>query len=353
MILLFLLLSSVLQPDAKMAPYRQPQLAAGNGLVVLTFAEDHTIYFASSRDQGRTFSQPVKVADVPILAAGRHRGPRVVILKDAILISAVVGDTLSTGPHAHGLPADGNLNVWRSVDQGKTWTKSGMINDVAGAAREGLHAITSDRNGNVLAAWLDKRAEGTQIYGSRSTDGGRTWSKNVSIYSSPDGTVCTCCVPSIAADESGQIWVMWRNALGGSRDMYITSTRDGARFEPAQKIGVGTWPLNACPMDGGGLAVEGNHVITGWRREGNIFLAEPGKPETKVGVGKDVAIARGKKGIYSAWSNGAGLEVLAPGASAPVPLASEGAYVSLVGLPDGSVLAAWETHTSIDTKRLQ
>jgi len=336
-----------------MAPYRQPQLAADHGLVALTFAAGHSIYFVSSRDQGRTFSQPSKVADVAVLAAGRHRGPRVVILKDAILISAVVGETVSAGPHAHGLPADGNLTVWRSVNQGKTWSKSGGINDVAGAPREGLHALTSDRNGNVLAAWLDKRAEGTQIYGSRSTDGGRTWSKNVSIYASPDGTVCQCCGPSIAAADSGQVWVMWRNALQGSRDLYITSSRDGVRFEPARKIGVGTWPLNACPMDGGGLAVEGDHVISAWRREGNIFLAEPGKAETKVGAGKDVAIAHGKKGVYSAWSNGPGLEILTPGASAPVPLASEGAYVSLVGLPDGAVLAAWETHNSIDTKRLQ
>lgn len=353
MFLLFLLVASVLQPDPKMAPYRQPQLAAGNGLVALTFAEDRTIYFASSRDQGRTFSQPVKVAEVTALAAGRHRGPRVVISKDAILISAVVGESVQTGPHAHGLPADGNLTVWRSVDQGKTWAKAGLVNDVAGAAREGLHSLTADRNGNLLAVWLDLRGKGTQIYGSRSVDGGITWSKNVSIYTSPDGTVCQCCGPSIAADDSGRVWVMWRNALEGSRDMYISSSRDGARFEPARKIGTGTWPLNACPMDGGGLAVEGGHVMTAWRREGNIFLAEPGKPETKVGVGKDVAIAHGKKGVYSAWSNGAGLEILTPGASAPVPLASEGAYVSLVGLPDGSVLAAWETHNSIDTKRLQ
>jgi len=353
MILPFLLLASVLQPGASMAPYRQPQLAAGHGLVVLTFAQDKSIYFSYLRDQGRTFSQPTKVAEVAALAAGRHRGPRAVILKDAILISAVVGETVSTAAHAHGLPADGNLTVWRSVDQGKTWSRSGVINDVAGAAREGLHAFTADRNGNVLAAWLDLRAKGTQIFGSRSTDGGLTWSKNISIYVSPDGTVCQCCGPSIATGDSGQIWVMWRNALQGSRDLYITSSRDGAHFEPARKIGLGTWPLNACSIDGGVLAIEGDHVITAWRREGNIFLAEPGKAEIKVGVGKDVAIAHGKKGVYSAWSNGAGLEILAPGASAPVLLSSEGAYVSLVGLPDGNVLAAWETHNSIDTKRVQ
>src|SRR5260370_39161463 len=88
MILPFLLLASVLQPEASKAPYRQPQLAAGHGLVVLTFAQDKSIYLASSRDQVRTFSQPTKIAAVAALAAGRHRRPRAAILEGAILISA-------------------------------------------------------------------------------------------------------------------------------------------------------------------------------------------------------------------------------------------------------------------------
>ncbi len=90
-------------------PNRQPQLAAAHGIVAMTFAAGPSIYFASSSDQGATFSRPVKVADAKILAVGRHRGPRIAILKDAIVITAVVGEALATGEHAHGLPADGDL----------------------------------------------------------------------------------------------------------------------------------------------------------------------------------------------------------------------------------------------------
>ena len=62
-----------------------------------------------------------------------------------------------------------------------------------------------DAKGALFAAWLDKRGKGTQLYGARSTDGGATWSKNIPIYKSPEGTICECCHPSIAIDAAGQI----------------------------------------------------------------------------------------------------------------------------------------------------
>jgi hypothetical protein len=54
-----------------------------------------------------------------------------------------------------------------------------------------------------------------------------------------------------------------------------------------------------------------------------------------------------------AWTKGPALEILTPKASAPQLLSAEGAFVNLVALPDGSVLAAWEAHDSIETKRTE
>ena len=59
--------------------------------------------------------------------------------------------------------------------------------------------------------------------------------------------------PVLAIDATGQIVVMWRNWLGGSRDMYLARSRDGVTFSKPEKLGTGTWQINACPMDGGGL----------------------------------------------------------------------------------------------------
>lgn len=350
--ILALLMMMNVGPVSTGVPNRQPQLASGYGLVGLTFAAGQSIYFAVSTDNGRVFSPPAKVAEVSVLAAGRHRGPRVTILKNAIVITAVAGET-SGGAHAHGLSSDGDLVTWRSTDRGNTWTRTATVNDEPGAAREGLHAMAADSQGNLFAAWLDLRSKGTKLYGARSTDGGITWSKNVLIYASPGGTICECCDPSLAFDDSGHISVMWRNALAGSRDLYVASSPDGAQFSSPQKVGKGTWKLNACPMDGGGLAFDHGQLISAWRREGDVFLAPPGKPESKIGSGKDVAIAAGHKGVYVAWSEGTGLAILRPGAANPVPLTSDGSFMNLTALPDGAVLAAWEVKGSIETRRIE
>jgi hypothetical protein len=315
-----LLLAANIQPENSALPQRQPQLAVGHGQVALAYGTQNAIYFASSPDQGRTFSPRVKVAEVEALALGRHRGPRVTILKDAILMSAVVGEKVSTEEHAHGLPADGNIIVWRSIDHGKTWSRSSVVNDVPGAAREGFHAIAEDNEGNLTVVWLDLRAKGTALYSSRSVDGGRSWSKNVLVYASPSGTICQCCAPSLVIDDRRQTAVMWRNVLDGSRDLYVATSHDGVTYGSVRKMGTGTWKLNACPMDGGGLIVQAGKLVSAWRRDGDIFLAQPGTQEQRIGTGKDVSIANNGKGLYVAWSNGPHLEILYPGANEPVPL---------------------------------
>jgi uncharacterized protein (AIM24 family) len=117
-------------------------------------------------------------------------------------------------------------------------------------------------------------------------------------------------------------------------------------------MGTGTWKLNACPMDGGGLVIQAGQPVSAWRRDGDIFLAQPGKQEQRIASGKDVSITNTKKGLYVAWSNGSRLEVLSPGATKPALLTAEGAFVNLVALPDGSVLAAWEADGSIHVERV-
>ena len=352
-LMLYAGLAAEVQPVKEAVEFRQPQLASAFGKTVIAYGGGAGIYFASSPDSGRTFGPRVKVADTGALALGRHRGPRVTILRDSILVTAVAGKEVSKNAHAHGLPDQGDLVVWRSLDGGKVWTRTGVINDTPAAASEGLHAIAADAKGNLFAAWLDLRAAGTQLYGARSTDGGLTWGKNVLIYASPDGTICQCCDPSLAIDAKGQIQVMWRNALGGSRDLYLVHSADGIHFSAAEKLGEGTWKLDACPMDGGGIAVDHGEVVTAWRSGKEIFVAKPGRRELRVAEGKDVTVAAGAKGIYLAFSSDKGLQVLTPGSKVPVQIAAEGGYPNLVALGDGSVLAAWEENGLIHTTQLR
>ncbi len=338
MLILLTLLAMEIKPGTSAPAFRQPQMAARESQVALVYGAGTAVYFASSSDAGHNFAPAIKVADLAGLMLGRHRGPRVSILPHAIVISAV--------------GAKGDLAVWRSADSGKTWTSAPPVNDVPGAAKEGLHAMVADHDGNLFATWLDLRAPGTTLYGAGSRDGGLTWGKNVAIYRSPAGTICQCCDPSLAIGEKGEISVMWRNFVDGNRDMYLSHSSDGVHFSSARKLGDGTWPLNACPMDGGGLAMNQGRLISAWRRGTQIYLDEPGKPETVIGAGKDVTVAAGKKGIYVIWTGEKGLQAKVPGKPAISQLSTEGAFPSLTALPDGSVLAAWEEKGAIRVEAL-
>jgi hypothetical protein len=328
------LLALRLAPVVPDAPNKQPQLATGNGMVVLVFGSGNSIWFARSNDNGRTFAAPAKIGELPKLLLGRHRGPRVAFAGNSIIVTAISSD----------------LYAWRSTDGGRTWSKPQIVNDVPEASREGLHALAADPDGHAALVWLDDRQlPGKRLWHAFSSDGGATWSKNVMLYQSPERTICECCHPSLAALGNGEFAVMWRNALGGSRDFYTLRIRDGKPVTSAAKIGEGTWKLNACPMDGGGIAVAGGKLLTAWRREKDIYLDEPGKPERKIAAGQDVALAASKKGAWLVWSAGNGIEALLPGAASPVSLAPAGTFPSITALPDGSALAAWEEGGAIAT----
>ncbi len=349
---LSLLIALQLPAAPEVTPDRQPQLAANGHMVAMVYGNGHSILLRRSADYGRTFSPPVLVAQGAVLALGRHRGPRILFSGQTMIVSAVSGATEATGPHAHGLPADGDLLTWRSTDGGATWSKPVVVNDSPGAAREGLHAMTIDDAGHLAAVWLDLRAKGTQLYGAFSNDAGATWSKNLLIYESPDGTICQCCDPSVVAVGADEFAVMWRNAMGGMRDMFSLRVRNGKVASEARKIGVGSWKLDACPMDGGGIAVDHGKLVTAWRRDDRVFLAEAG-PETELGKGKDVAMAVGKKGAYVAWVGVAGIEMHRPGAGSNQRIAANGAFPALAALDDGSLLVAWEHDGIISTQRVE
>ena len=218
-------------PQSADTPAREPQMAVSGTFTGLTYGAGDSIYFLSSRDEGKTFTAPVRVGGGAVIPLSRHRGPRIVISGDTVVITAVAGKTLSTAQHAHGLPSDGDLMAWKSTDHGVSWSKGTVVNDVPGSPTEGLHTLAADGHGNLFAAWLDHRGgKGTKLYGARSTDGGMTWAKNVQIYASPDGSICECCHPSAAFTSDGRILVMFRNWLGGSRDLYLTESGDGVNF---------------------------------------------------------------------------------------------------------------------------
>lgn len=325
---------------------RQPQLAIdGRGRVFVAFGKGRSIRCATSTDGGRTFGEALTVAEVPTLALGMRRGPRIAATEDAVVITAVVGE--KGGGH------DGDLLAWRSTDLGQTWTGPTRINSQETSAREGLHAMAAGPDKRIFCAWLDDRNGRKEVFGARSLDGGASWEPDALIYRSPDKTVCECCHPSVAIGPDGKVFVMWRNSLKGARDFYFCRSDDGgATFGPAAKLGRGTWPLDACPMDGGALAVGPRGAVeTAWRRAETVYRAAPGQVEQALAPGQQPWIAAGPKGSYIVWlaKRPGLLQVAEPGALEPRLLAksaNDPVVAAAIG-GRGPVVAAWETGEGI------
>ncbi|MBC7805705.1 MAG: exo-alpha-sialidase [Akkermansiaceae bacterium] len=333
-------------PGMTFADAKEPHVAVGSGgQVYVAFGMGNIVYCAVSPDGGKTYNVPVLVARVQNLSLGMRRGPRVAVAGRSVVISAISG--------VEGAGKDGDLLAWRSPDQGKSWSGPVRVNDVRDAAREGLHAMTAAVDGTIACTWLDLRNKGTQLYASVSRDRGATWGKNVRVYASPDGTICECCHPSLAFDGKGNLHVMWRNALGGARDMYLAESRDGGKsFGTAQKLGRGTWVLNACPMDGGAFSISPTGTVTTfWQRNGEIFSCQPGSEEKSLGVGRQGWVASTADGPYFVWSGErTGAIGSAPGHTEQWKLARN-AVNPVVAAPltgNGPVVAVWTSRDGLE-----
>lgn len=310
---------------------RQPQMAASGNAVYVTCGTPTSILVARSEDGGRTFAPAETVATVAALSLGMHRGPRIVALGDTLVVSAIVGNV--------GGGKDGDLLAWRSTDGGRHWSKPARVNDVPAAAREGLHAMAAHGR-TVAATWLDLRASGTSLVVAVSEDGGAHWGSNVVAYRSPSGTICQCCHPSLAVDADGRISAMFRDERQGARDMYVIGSADGGRtWTNGEKLGQGTWPLKACPMDGGALGLDSHGgIVTTWRRDQTVYLSSPGTAEIAVGAGVNPTLAITPTGPLVAWNGAEGLMLKHADASAAL-VDAHGRFAALVTTPGGGVLA--------------
>jgi hypothetical protein len=297
----------------------------------LVFGNGDSILYAQSVDQGKSFSTASLVAIVPKLVATAMRGPQIAATKSGITILACdhAGDIFSFLKDASGI-----------------WVKTARVNDVDTVAKEGLMDLSGDGN-NLFSVWLDLRGnKHNKIVGARSGDGGKSWSSNMLIYASSDSTVCECCKPSVV-EKGDYVFVMFRNWVNGNRDLYLIQSADGGKnFGAAEKLGNGSWALNGCPMDGGGIIINTNNIPqTVWRRQNKIFSCEAGKPETEIGEGKNCGIESvNGKNVYVWTQNGEVICVLPEGIKKNL---GKGKLPIVKAINNEHIICVWENEKQV------
>jgi len=313
--------------DFIIASGQMPNLVKdSNNNIHVVYGSGDSILYVYSTDNANSFSKPVLISVLPHLYSFAMRGPQIAATAKNIVVTACT----DAG------------NIYTFYKTGDTnWAAGKKVNDVDSVAKEGLMALSADGD-NLFAVWLDLReTKRNKIYGTKSTDGGRTWSANKMIYTSPDSSVCECCKPSVII-KGNQVLVMFRNWINGNRDLYlIKSTDGGITFNQAEQIGTGNWKLNGCPMDGGGVTISDNgNIQTVWRRQGKIFSAVPGMTEKEIGEGKGCTMETvNNQNIYAWTENG---DIMLTTSNGKKQALGKGYLPVLKSLNNETVICVWE-----------
>ncbi len=246
--------------DAGGASQSEPALALDSANAIYIAWTDsrngnNDVFFSKSTDGGLSFSANVRVNDV---TTNSQSEPALAV--DPVnphLVYVVWTDTRSAvfGP---------DIFYANSTDGGLSFNPSARVNNDAGGSEQNAPAIAVALNQDVYVVWRDPRtpAKGPDIYFSKSSDRGATWTPSFNI--NDDSGSAMQQDPTIAVDVAGNIYVAWtdfRNA-NTQPDIYATrSTNAGASFAANVKVND---DLGAAIQWVPSLAANGGKIVTAW-----------------------------------------------------------------------------------------
>ena len=171
-----------------------------------------------------------------------------------------------------------------------------------------LPQIAADGNGNVYAVWEDTRNGSTDIYFNYSTDYGFTY-QPVDIRLDTDTLGASHSQsPQIACDDSGRVYVVWKDTRDGSPDIYFNySSNYGATWQSADKK-LGDIPYTPTPQFPKIACDNSGHVYVAWNNNffntsadyGATWLSQAKRISTVGGVETQLTCDQGGR-VYVAW----------------------------------------------------
>jgi len=223
--------------DLTQSPYR--------GTIYMTWTEfddygssnpndSSRIRFSKSTDQGETWSASITISDVSgnCLDGGDTD-------EGAVPCVGPNGEVYVAWAGPVGLVFD------KSTDGGETWGTDIFVSDIPGGWAFDVSGISrcnglpitmcdisdSPYNGNIYVVWSDQRngATNTDIFLSRSTDEGETWTAPIQV-NNDNTTRQQFFVWSTIDQSTGVLWFVFydrRNTTGVATDVYVAKSTDG------------------------------------------------------------------------------------------------------------------------------
>jgi Neuraminidase (sialidase) len=202
---------------------------------------DRDIFFSRSTDDGETWGGPQLLDSNAVSGTGTDEIPAVMTDGNGTWVTVWI-----SREDFNGASTDEDIFFSRSTDNGATWSASQLIDSQAtsGTGGENHPAVMTDGNGTWVTVWRsseDFNGAGfdQDIFFSRSTDNGATWSASQPLNSS---NTVSDNFPTVMTDGNG-IWVAaWfsnENLGGAGTDydiLFSRSTDNGAIWSASQLL---------------------------------------------------------------------------------------------------------------------
>ena len=126
----------------------------------------------------------------------------------------------------------------KSLDGGQTWTIPVRVNNDGGGAYQAEPALALDSANHIYVVWTDSRNGNNDVFFAKSTDGGLSFSANVRVN---DVTTNSQSEPDVAVDPGNPslvhtAWTDTRSGVTGPDIYYANSTDSGLSFNPSLRV---------------------------------------------------------------------------------------------------------------------
>lgn len=138
--------------------------------------------------------------------------------------------------------ADWDIYFTKSSDNGDTWSTQVPVHDILDLdnALQFNPSIAVDNLNNIYVAWTANTTTSWDVYISKSTDMGATWSEQVKVNDDVGSLEPEPPSPSIDIDGKNNVYVVWEDKREGTNDIYFSfSNNSGQSFNPDVKVNEG------------------------------------------------------------------------------------------------------------------
>jgi hypothetical protein len=236
--------------------------AATTSAVVVLWSDRVSIWARRSTDHGTTFSAAVNVDDSPTTFSLRPivctQGSRIVLAYEGNVgpwarVSSDAGSTWAPGQQVYPFSA-GSQDFVIACDSGTTavllWQEGASLTQAMASRLSGSTWSTPQGLGGPADQWYDGLtwAGGTtfmatfgdfdalDVYTSRSTNGGLTWSAPIRHDTAAPQPLAFSTVPQLTSDGAGNVWLAWWDTSAGAGSIAARFSSDaGATWSPVRR----------------------------------------------------------------------------------------------------------------------